>query len=202
MSLSTVIFISLLLSACDLENSNNLPGIAIDSRRSISKLEEEIPLAEKPGNFDFCAKSFEVSVSDGDTIELMASGIKRRIRLIGIDTPELGQNPYGERAGSHLRNIIKNTSSKEEVCCNKGQEPLDKYGRTLAYCWYGNTFINAEMILSGNAFAFFVGDKNNYYKNMFFDLEEEAEQKGLGVHNPENPLPELPSEWRRNNRRK
>lgn len=161
---------------------------------------EEI-LAERPKRFDLCAKGKNVFVPDGDTLELKMKDFKTRIRLIGIDTPELGQKPYGDRAGAFMRKLI-NESSIREVCCKKGEEPLDKYGRTLAYCWSGDTFLNAEMIKAGQAVTFFIGDKNIEYKKIFFDLEEMAEDQGLGIHNPEEPLPELPSEWRRNNKRR
>lgn len=196
------IFLVALLSSCGQSSSRPF----IDSAPSLQspnfvKSSREDVLVERPKSFDFCAKGKNVFVPDGDTLELKVKNQKIRVRLIGIDTPELGQKPYGARAGSFMRKLIR-SSSWREVCCKKGEEALDKYGRTLAYCWSGDLFLNAEMLRAGQAMTLFIGDKNIEYKKMFFDLEEMAEENGLGVHNPEDPLPELPSEWRKNNKRR
>lgn len=159
--------------------------------------------APKPSKFDFCAPLKLVEVADGDTLQITSLSKKdfKRIRLIGIDTPEMGQKPFGEQAKNYLQQILK-TSNEQKVCCKQGDDPTDKYGRTLAYCWAGDKFLNAAMVEGGQAVAFFVGEKNNQYKNLFVSLEEQAQEQELGIYDAKQPLDELPVEWRKNHKRK
>jgi len=52
-----------------------------------------------------------VGVTDGDTISVMREGQAVKVRLAGIDCPEIGQ-PYGKRA-------IANTDTARSVCQTK-----------------------------------------------------------------------------------
>jgi len=159
------------------------------------------PIANKPTKFSFCAPMSLVSASDGDTLKIKNPSNEKpqRIRLLGIDAPELGQKPFGERAKRYLLSLLK-SSDQGKLCCQTGREALDKYGRTLAYCWAGDHFINALLLQNGHAVSLFIGNKNNDYKDLFLALEEEAAERGVGIHNPENPLTEQPSDWRKRKR--
>ena len=98
--------------------------------------------------------SQEVRVVDGDTIILN----NMRIRLQGIDAPELKQTCYnietmqsykcGEVAKEYLISLI----DKKEVSCS--DEGIDKYGRRLSYCYVAGNNINLEMVRAGNAIAY------------------------------------------------
>jgi micrococcal nuclease len=159
-------------------------------------ISEEIDIAP-PNKFDFCYPKHQVRVSDGDTVSIKSTNQKSlRVRFIGIDAPEKGQAPHGKQATEYLKKLINNSPS-EDICCEKGHEPKDKYGRNLAYCWAGSKMLNAEMVKSGNAITLFIGKKNNQYKEIMLVLEEEAEEAELGIHNPNNLLPETPYEWRK-----
>lgn len=92
-------------------------------------------------------------VIDGDTIKINGT----RIRLHGIDAPELHQNCWKESdiyscgldAKAYLQNLINHNS----VICQTIDR--DHYGRDVAKCYnYENIEINAEMVLSGNAVAY------------------------------------------------
>ncbi len=85
-------------------------------------------------------------VYDGDTIRL-TDGTK--VRLIGIDCPETRDNDKlradARRSGQNLKEIMergrraylftRGLVSGRRVQLELGQEPQDKYGRTLAYVW-------------------------------------------------------------------
>ncbi len=96
--------------------------------------------------------SGQVRVVDGDS---MALG-KRRLRLKGIDAPELAQRcrkdgfdyGCGTESASYLRGLIGGA----EVAC-KG-EGIDRYGRDLVRCRAGDVDLNAAMVRSGHAIAF------------------------------------------------
>ena len=152
-----------------------------------------------PAKFDFCVQSKRVKVVDGDTLKLSGKNKAHKIRLIGIDSPEMKQVPFGQQAKETMEQMVHSDDDKL-LCCKACAEKYDKYHRELAYCWVGETFINAEMLRRGQAVTLFVGDKNIEYKSLFHSLEDEAENKGLGIYNPEKPLPLTPYAWRQTHR--
>ncbi len=70
-----------------------------------------------------------------------------RIRLHGIDAPEMGQ-PYGSTARTGLSDLVYGK--------NVLVEPYeqDRYDRLVARIWFGERDINAEMIKSGFAWVY------------------------------------------------
>lgn len=74
-------------------------------------------------------------VIDGDTvIARMEDGERVRLRLIGIDTPEIGHDGrpgecFGRRAADMTRDLVLG----REVALEPGRERHDRYGRLLAY---------------------------------------------------------------------
>ena len=68
-----------------------------------------------------------VSVVDGDTIETSAG----RVRIIGIDTPEVGQCGYGD--ASHAISEVLSAGDPITLELPKGENDVDKYGRLLRY---------------------------------------------------------------------
>ena len=98
-------------------------------------------------------------VYDGDTIQLDDG---RKIRLIGIDTPEVfskhRQIPVkiqmaGEHAKAALSNILKQSNGR--LGLKHGAERQDRYQRNLAHIYLPNgTNIQAKLIEAGHAIAF------------------------------------------------
>ena len=71
-------------------------------------------------------------VVDGDTLRLVDG---RSVRLIGINTPELGRDgrkaePFAVAAQRRLRALVE--ASNGRVGLVPGRESKDRYGRTLA----------------------------------------------------------------------
>ncbi|WP_455645555.1 thermonuclease family protein [Methanosphaera sp.] len=83
-----------------------------------------------------------VKVVDGDTIYL-ASGDK--IRLVGVNTPERGQQGY-KSAKNFVKKLCLNKEVSIDVDDSKGK---DKYNRTLGVVIVGNKNLN-EMLLKEN----------------------------------------------------
>lgn len=84
-----------------------------------------------------------VNVLDGDTV-ITSTG--DRIRYLGINAPEKGQ-PYSTLSTAKNKDLILNKTVGLEF--DVAQK--DRYGRTLAYIFLGNTFVNLEMVNSGLA---------------------------------------------------
>jgi micrococcal nuclease len=85
-------------------------------------------------------------VVDGDTIEL-ADG--RRVRYIGMNTPERDQ-PYYKEATDINRQLVEGKTVQLEF----DVETFDQYGRTLAYIWIEGIMANLEIVQQGYANAF------------------------------------------------
>jgi micrococcal nuclease len=84
-------------------------------------------------------------VVDGDTIELSDG---RRVRYIGINTPERDQ-PYYKEATEANRQLV----AGQEVQLELDQDTFDQYGRTLAYVWVEGRMANLEIVSRGYANA-------------------------------------------------
>lgn len=136
-------------------------------------------------------------LSDGDTVAVR-SGVRRvKVRMLGIDTPELHfhgerQSPWAEAAHEYLSSLIPPGTSVRLVT---DQEEFDQYGRMLAYVMHGQRNINLEMVRSGWAAPYQI------YPNLRLlgPMQEAcaaAEAQGLGIFDPHNPLPLLPYEFR------
>jgi micrococcal nuclease len=99
-------------------------------------------------------------ISDGDTFRC-ADG--RRVRLIGIDSPETEQEPYGEAARQALgQRIPLHTVVRLET----DVAPLDRYGRVLAYVWVGARLINETMVHDGWALLYTVPPNVRYVERL------------------------------------
>lgn len=136
-------------------------------------------------------------LSDGDTVAVRSGGQRVKIRMLGIDTPELHfhgerQSPWAEAAHEYLSGLIPPGTSVRLVT---DQEEFDQYGRMLAYVMSGQRNINLEMVRSGWAAPYQI------YPNLRLlgPMQEAcaaAEAQGLGIFDPHNPLPLLPYEFR------
>jgi micrococcal nuclease len=112
------------------------------------------------------------SVVDGDTVELTNG---RRLRYIGINTPEQDQ-PYYKEATALNRQLVAGKNVQLEV----DVETFDQYGRTLAYVWVNGLMVNLEIVKQGYANAFTV-PPNVRYENLFRQAEREAREAGRGL---------------------
>jgi len=119
-------------------------------------------------------------VYDGDTI---LAG-KKRVRLLGIDTPE--RNPkksnlkaecYAEKATGYLKRKILHKVVR--LVPDPQADRKDKYGRYLYYVYLKDNLINADLIKKGYAFTFASWPYSK--KEEFFSLQKEAKtnQRGL-----------------------
>jgi micrococcal nuclease len=111
-------------------------------------------------------------VVDGDTIEL-SNG--RRVRYIGINTPEHGQPFYAEAATAN-RQLVEGKTVQLEL----DLETFDQYGRTLAYVWSEASMVNLEIVKQGFASAFTV-PPNLHYEAVFRQAEREAREAKRGL---------------------
>lgn len=133
-------------------------------------------------------------VSDGDTVRLLIAGRDEKVRLIGIDAPELGQRPWGKRSKDHLREII--SGSSWSVSLELDIVERDKYGRLLGYLRTPDgTLINEMMVRDGYA-VLYTFPPNVKYVDLLTKAQTDARSKQLGIWG-RNGLRQEPSEYRR-----
>ena len=131
-----------------------------------------------------------VKVVDGDTLRLMIDGEEKKVRLIGINTPESvaadesRNNEYGVMACDHMKSLLNGVDT---LYIEYDEESLDQYGRTLAYVWLKDEpdsaetyMLNACMLKDGYAVDV-VYEPNVRYESFFFRLRTEAEYKNVGL---------------------
>lgn len=122
-------------------------------------------------------------VIDGDTIEIKQSNKVDRVRLIGIDTPELHSKTrdtcFGEEAANHLTELLDDHELKLEFDPVAGER--DKYQRLLRYVWVDNQNIGTIMIADGFAREYTYARKEYKYQTQYKQAEAQAKSSQLGL---------------------
>jgi micrococcal nuclease len=125
------------------------------------------------------------SVVDGDTIRVDLGGRTTTVRLIGVDTPELGDRhdpsvgpqPFAREASDFTRRKLHRQRVRLEY---EPGERVDRYGRTLAYVFLDDgTFMNRELVRSGLAHLY--THSAFRYRPQFRADEEEARRARRGL---------------------
>ena len=102
-----------------------------------------------------------VSVADGDTLTVGSMGKKEKLRLCGIDAPEVAHGkkpgqPFGNEATEKLKALVGGVGNEVIVM------PIekDRYGRTVAEVFVKKpnsqeeTFVNGELVAAGMAYHY------------------------------------------------
>ena len=118
---------------------------------------------------------------DGDTL-LFSDG--RRLRLIGINTPELGKNGRGPEPGAlaardRLRQLL--FSSQQQVQLRFDQERHDRYGRLLAHAFLADGRNLTEVLLAEGAGAQLVVPPNTWQAPCYRAAADAAHRARRGV---------------------
>lgn len=126
-----------------------------------------------------------VRVHDGDTISVSHNQRLVRVRVVSIDSPEMGQ-PYG-RAAKRFMN---------DLCYNKNVRlvPLekDRFGRLVAKVYLEDgRDVGQEMVKNGMAWY----DRRYHPDTRLERLEEKARAGRQGLWREPSPIP--PWQWRR-----
>ncbi|MDD5668637.1 MAG: thermonuclease family protein [Candidatus Omnitrophica bacterium] len=131
-------------------------------------------------------------VVDGDTLKLENG---ERVRLIGIDTPEIHESEklyrdsrktnqdvktikaMGKKAAAFTGSLVEN----KRISLDFDVENRDKYGRLLAYVYLPDgTFVNAEIIQQGFASLMTI-PPNVKHVELFKKLYQEARENKRGL---------------------
>ena len=131
-------------------------------------------------------------VIDGDTLVVSINNQDRRVRMLGVDTPETvhpkkGVQPYGKEAS----NFTKQSLTGRRVWLEYDSSPLDRYERHLAYIWLEKPakinessirreMFNARLLLEGYAKVMII-KPNKRYEDLFKKFQSEAQSSKRGL---------------------
>ena len=159
----------------------------------------------RSGGDDWAAfdhKSFVVThVSDGDTIIVRptSGGAETKVRLIGVDTPEL-HSASGSGGDYWAREAKRYTTShavgKPVTLLLEKTNTRDKYRRLLAYVYVGDSDnLNLDLVRDGQGYA----DRRfrHSMRPQFEQAETEARRRGKGLWKDvtEETMPPWRRQW-------
>ncbi len=137
-----------------------------------------------------------VRVSDGDTLVVQVDPNRQeKVRLLGVDTAEMAQKPWGERAKVFTEKLALGKIVRLET----DVQARDQYGRLLAYAYIGKTFINHELVRQGHA-VLLTYPPNVAHVEDFTRAQKLARTEGKGIWNPKDGLDQSPRDYRRQKR--
>jgi micrococcal nuclease len=119
-------------------------------------------------------------VSDGDTVHVLFGRRDERVRLIGVNTPEVstygGQGEcFGARAAAYTTSRLLGTKVRLQF----DVDPRDPYGRLLAYVYLGPELFNLALLRLGYANADPV-PPDTRMASTFARAEADARASGVG----------------------
>lgn len=167
--------------------------LIIDSLKSLKKEHDVVfTIISPPLSWIFNNKTYAQNlhivtrVIDGDTIVIDGN---KKIRLIGIDTPETVHSSkpvefYGKEASKFTKQMIEGKKIRLEYDVQR----TDRYRRTLAYVYLEDgTFLNAELVKQGYA-KISTYPSNVKYVDLFLKLQQDARENNRGLWNKEKDI--------------
>ncbi|MEB3274833.1 MAG: thermonuclease family protein [Prochlorothrix sp.] len=139
-----------------------------------------------------------LTVVDGDTIEALPvidqtpSAEPIRIRLACIDAPELAQTPYGAQSRDRLQAL-----APPNATLHMRTVDYDRYGRTVAELFAGETNLNLTLVQEGQAVVY-----DDYVSNCgvdrYYEAQDWAKTQRLDFWSQSSPT--IPWDFRRQKR--
>jgi micrococcal nuclease len=134
------------------------------------------------------------TIHDGDTVSVLLDKQQEKIRLIGIDAPEIGQKPWGENSKKYLESILN--ASEQRVRIESDVEKRDTYGRMLAYLWTTKGEMVNVLMLRGGYAMLYTFPPNVKHVNELTEAQKAAREARIGIWS-ENGLEEKPKDYRK-----
>ena len=131
------------------------------------------------------------SVYDGDTLTASCPEGEVKVRMFGIDTPEMGQEPWGARSRDVLRGLLPR---RDKITLRVRDQ--DRYGRTVAQVFVGQNDIGLEMVRQGRAAVYEQYNDSAAYRQ----AQTEAKRDRRGIWEKSGSQQD-PAAWRRLNPR-
>lgn len=137
-----------------------------------------------------------LSIHDGDTITFQPEGApkKAKLRLMGVDTPEIdfnghSQGEVAEKARDYLRSMLPINSTIKIELSEKGMDSNDRY---LGQIIYNGVDLNLEMLKAGWGAVYFIYPYDKKLVVNYGEASKIADEKNVGIFSAKyehEPLP-------------
>ena len=131
-------------------------------------------------------------VADGDSLTLKTADGEVKIRLFGLDAPEMKQS-RGRESKKYLARLVSGREVRVEV------KERDQYGRVVGRVFVQDQAVDLKLVVAGQVWVY-----ENYCRETFCGelrrLQEEARQSRRGLWRDNDPKP--PWVWRQENPRR
>ena len=111
------------------------------------------------------------------------------IRLFGLDAPEMGQEPWGERVKERLGKLL---APYDQVTLQV--RDMDPYSRLVAEVFVEGFSVNVQLVAEGYCVAFFQWLRRTDRWNDFAKAHDRAKRRKLGIWGDDDFI--TPGEWR------
>lgn len=163
---------------------------ALTPRKDASSL-RDVPRIQTSVSSTIRTNATVIRVVDGDTLDARLDGEDgdRRVRLLGINTPETvdPRRPvecFGKEASTRMKNLVD--GQRVSLIADPQADERDKYGRLLRNVISGDgTDVNAAMVREGYAHAYLSFPLDPKRKRELKKLEQDARIGRRGLWNPE-----------------
>jgi micrococcal nuclease len=96
-----------------------------------------------------------MKIVDGDTIDVAITGVTYRVRVLGIDTPEIYNGvECGGRSASKVMKRILPIGATVTLASDPRQARVDRFGRLLRYVSQGHSDVGLSLVKRGWARAY------------------------------------------------
>ena len=131
-------------------------------------------------------------VLSGQTIEvvLVETSQLAKVRITGIDAPDLRQFPWGKTAKERLSQLVTGLPINIET----NNLESDRFNRINAHIWQDKTLVSQQLVQEGCVLANM--EYPHSYSKLLIDAQEYARLMGLGIWNPKLALRQTPSQFR------
>lgn len=143
-------------------------------------------------------------VVSGQTVEVLLTGASEatRVRIIGIDAPDLRQSPWGEAAKQKLSELVRGLPIKLELEESQRDNPTgtlrDRFNRLNAHLWQNQTLVSQQLVESG---CVLTNDSYEHkYSKLLMESREYARLMGYGIWNPNLSMRYTPRQFRSMNK--
>ena len=136
----------------------------------------------------------------GQTVEVLTDTSEvAKVRIIGIDAPDLRQDPWGEAAKNRLTELVMAMPVELELEENRPiSQVRDRFNRLPAHIWRNKILIGQQLVEEGCVLA------NDRYEHSYSKLMQESQEYarvlGYGIWNPKQAMRYTPSQFRSMNK--
>lgn len=136
-------------------------------------------------------------VVDGDTIKVRLNGTTERVRVIGIDTPELSSREcYAQEAASRMQSLVQ--SKQVRLAADPTQANRDRYGRLLRHVRLLDGHSVAQLLIAGGFGREYTYDKAYAGQAAYLTAQSAARSAHRGIWSsgcatPVAPVPVAPA---------